>query len=618
MRCRILLSVLLLSSLAVADEPNSDPVLAEKAYNILKDRCSRCHGGSAKQAGIDVLSRENLLQERGSAGSTFHFVVPGDTAASQLIDALDGGDDSYMPKSGSPESKAMTIAEKELLKQWVASGAEFPKRRDVAFISQTQMLKTVREFLLNAKPADRPYLRFYSFTHLQNNAAITELDLRIYQAALSKAINSLSTERDIHLPQPVLNRTRVGDTGNNDTGHHQTGNNDAAIFVIDLRKLGWDKRHLWDEILKHYPYGLTYKFVKDEELKDLSNDVVKFTGSDLPILRADWFIVTATQPPLYHTMLDIPETLMELEHQLQFSIQDNFEHGRLDRSGYAKSGVSQQNRLLERHESTVTPYFWISYDFLPRRAKGDLARFPLGPVFERQAGNLPHEHGRQFRDQAFEHDGGEMIWSLPNGMQAYMLVKGNGERIDAGPVDVVFDRSAVLGTPSIINGISCIYCHRAGMITEFRDEIRDADAVGGEAQQKVLELYPPHEEMQKLVQQDGDLFVRQLEKVIGPFLKAGADVEKSVLDFPEPVGKVAEMYFNDLTPRELSLELGIEKVEELQTAITSSRELKRFGLGTMTQNPPGTLKREKWESLDGTSLMQDVAVELRLGTPRLP
>ena len=581
--------LLLLSQDLFADEPKTEPALSEQAYNILTERCSRCHGGSAVQAGIDVLSRDNLLKERGPAGATFFFVKPGDVAASQLIDAVDGGDDSYMPKSGSPEAKSMTAEEKELLKQWVAAGAEYPKRRDVPFISRTQILKAVRDHLLQAKSDDRAYLRFFTFAHLLNNESITELDLRMYRAALSKAVNSLSHERDIHLPKPV------------------PGSSDS-VYVVDLRKLGWDKHNLWNELLKHYPYGLKYDFVKDEELQDLGKDVAKFAEGDLPILRADWFIVKSTQPPLYHAFLNIPDTLMELEHRLQLNIEDNFNSGHMQRSGYAKSGVSKQNRLLERHTSPATPYFWISYDFLPRRAKGDLARFPLGPVFA----------NNKFRHQAFEHDGGEIIWSLPNGMQAYMLIKANGERIDTGPIEVVFDRSAILGTPSIINGISCMYCHRAGMISEFRDEIRLADAVGGEARQKVLELYPPHDDMQKLVQQDGKLFVRALERTIGPFLKVGADVKKSVLDFPEPVGKVAEMYSRDLTPREVALELNIEKVEVLQAKIEANRELLRYGLGTMIQDPPGTLKREKWESRDGTSLMQDVSAELRLGTPVLP
>ena len=566
-----------------------DAELAKQAYGVLTQRCARCHGGSARQAGLDVLSRASLLEERGETGSKFAFVVPGDAANSRLVDSIDGGADSYMPKSGSPEAKAITDAEKELLQKWVAAGAPFPQREVRAFISEKQILTAMRTYLLSAKADDRRYLRFYTLTHLQNNPNVTERDLRLYRAALAKAVNSLSKEREIYLPQPLP----------------ETG---ESVYLIDLRKVGWDRGNRWGEILRHYPYGLQYDFVKDEDLKQLWKDVSQFAGADLPYLRADWFIVTATQPPLYHQLLDIPDTLMGLEQQLQLNIQNNFLRGDVARSGYAKSGVSKQNRLLERHTSTVTPYFWISYDFLPKRAKGDLVRFPLGPLFEHHP----------FRNQAFEHDGGEVIWSLPNGMQAYMLVKGNGERIDAGPIEVVFDRSAVLGTPSIINGISCIYCHREGMISEFRDEIRLSDALGGLPQEHVQKIFPTHEEMQKLVRQDQELFTRALEKITGPYLKVGDDAGKSVREFPEPVGKVAEMYSRDLTPIDLALELGIEKVEILQAKIEANRDLLRFGLGTMVQNPPGTLKREKWETRDGTSLMQDVSSQLRTGLPFVP
>ena len=89
-----------------------------------------------------------------------------------------------------------------------------------------------------------------------------------------------------------------------------------------------------------------------------------------------------------------------------------------------------------------------------------------------------------------------------------MLTDGKGSRINAGPIDVVFDRAGILGGPQIVNGISCMYCHREGMISNFRDEIRGADAVGGDARHKVLEIYPTHEEMKKLVLGDADLFIR--------------------------------------------------------------------------------------------------------------
>ena len=54
----------------------ADDDLPSKAISILQSRCSRCHGGVAKQAGLDVLSRENLLESRGAAGSEFSFIVP--------------------------------------------------------------------------------------------------------------------------------------------------------------------------------------------------------------------------------------------------------------------------------------------------------------------------------------------------------------------------------------------------------------------------------------------------------------------------------------------------------------------------------------------------------------
>ncbi|WP_437231086.1 c-type cytochrome domain-containing protein [Planctomicrobium sp. SH661] len=572
------------SAVAAAADAIPDQKLAEQAYQILKERCSRCHGGSARQAGLDVLNRDILVQKRGDPGSEVTFISPGSVERSLLADSIEGGEDSYMPLSGSPEAETMTTEEKKTLRQWIAAGAPFPERAVREFLSEKQIYQAMSDYLSRLRSEERRETRFYSLANLSNNPSVTELDLRLYRAALSKAINSLSLEREIVLPKALPN---TGD----------------AIYAINLHQLGWDQGELWNEIIKYYPYGLKYGFVKDEELRQLAINVMELCGADLPYLRADWFIVSATQPPLYHTMLDIPDTLEGLETQLRLNLKQNFLNDRVKRSGYAKSGVSHQNRLLERHTSPGTPYFWISYDFLPRQPKADLVRFPLGPQFS----------GHPFPDQAFQHDGGEIIWSLPNGMQGYMLVNGTGKRIDAGPVEVVFDRAAILGTPAIVNGISCMYCHRKGMISEFRDEIRDGDAVGGNPYRKVQEIYPPHEEMQKLVRQDEQLFVRSLEQVMGPFLLVGDDAGKSVADFPEPIGKVAELYSRDLTPREVALELGLERVEDLTAVIRTNRELLRYGLGPLAQDPPGTLKREKWETRDGASLMQFVAMQLRLG-----
>jgi hypothetical protein len=586
--CAALLIVVSGDSLRADDAPPGAS-LAERAHAVLESRCARCHGQQAQQAGLDVLNRASLLEERGSTGSTFAFVVPGSPDKSLLVDAVQGGADSYMPKEGSPEAQAMTDAEKALLGEWVAAGAEFPAFDDRPFLAETQVLSSIREHLLKSRSENQPYLRYFTLTHLHNNPSVSAADLRLFRAALSKVVNSLTYERQICLPEPIPG-------------------SEGAVLAIDLRDLGWDRRDGWQAITRDYPYGLKYDFVKDDALQDLSRFVRELSQTELPYIRADWFVVSATRPPVYHELLDIPLTLTELERRLQFDIYQNILDDRVERSGYSRSGVSQQNRLLERHTTPVTPYFWISYDFLPRRARGDLTRFPLGPEFA----------GNPYNDQAFDHDGGEIIWSLPNGMQAYMLVNADGSRIDAGPIEVVFDRAAALGTPTIVNGISCIYCHRHGMITEFRDEIRGADAVGGLPREKVDEIFPPHDQMQRLVLQDQQLFMRSLEQVIGPYLLVEEDAGKEITSFPDPVGKVAALYFRDLTADEVALELGFHTLEEMQSRIANNGDLLRLGMGALTLDPPATMKREKWETRLGTSIMQEVSRRMQLGTPILP
>lgn len=596
MNRRVVPLCVLAISLTISISPargSDDLTLSQKAIDILRERCYRCHGGAAQQAGLDVLSRDSLLQERGPADARFAIVVPRDAKNSKLAQAVKSGRDSYMPEQGSPEAAAMTNEEKDVLQRWIDSGADFPNNRQIEFVTETRMLTAMRDYLLKIEEVKRASVRFFTLAHLHNNPKNSELDLRLYRAALSKALNSLTTSREIVLPEAV-------------PGTQET------VYAVDLTELDWNRVDaqgtLWDKIVSFYPYGLKFDFVKDDERKNVWKDVAKWTGADIPYLRADWFVVTATQPPLYHELLRIPLKLSDLENELGIDTRRNFVDGKVERSGFAKSGVSRQNRLLERHSSPLTPYFWISYDFLPNRVRSDLPRFPLGPRFA----------GNPFNDQAFDHDGGEAIWSLPNGMQAFMLVDGAGRRLDQGPIEVVFDRSAVLGSPAIINGISCMACHRHGIICDFRDELRDANVLGGIARDHLLKTYPINANLQRSARNDQQLFMQSLAKVMGPYLFGGADQNKDISQFPEPIGKVAKLYAEDLTLQEMAYELGFSQPQKLADKIDANRSLLRFGLGTMTQKPPGTLKRDKWQAREGTSLMQDVAGELDIGLPFVP
>ena len=95
------------------------------------------------------------------------------------------------------------------------------------------------------------------------------------------------------------------------------------------------------------------------------------------------------------------------------------------RSGAAfnRSGVSQNNRLIEWHKFAYGSY-WKSYDFGGNVGRQNLFEHPLGPGTA---------------DAEFKHDGGEIIFTLPNGLQGYLLVDGQGKRIDKGPTTIVSD-----------------------------------------------------------------------------------------------------------------------------------------------------------------------------------
>ncbi len=578
------------STRAADDEPASTPelqALATQAQAFLKERCSRCHGGSnGKNAGLDVTNPATLFAPRGDAALGMAAVVPGNPKKSLLYDAVETG---FMPQGGSPESKDVPADSAGLIKRWIEAGAPLPVRREIKRRTFLDDMSAIRARLLAASADDRPYLRFFTLSNLYNNESVSERDLRMYRAALSKVLNSLSWE-----PQPVIPEV-LADTS-------------ETVLMVDIRRLGWNQRQ-WLAVIVQYPYTLGFEKAREEKLQAVAKDVQQFSGQDLPpFVRADWFVTTAAQPPLYHVLLDLPESLDVLERRLGVDRLGNIASSteanrRVWRAGFAASGVSRQNRLVERHQTGQGGYYWISYDFKPRRQRGDLVRFPLGPKLP---GNITTNRF------AFIHDGGEVIFSLPNGQQAYLLVDGVGKRIDVGPVDVVFDRAAITGLPLVVNGVSCMNCHAKGMI-DFGDEIRESRALGERVEQRVRDLYPPREEMRELVAADRERFQAGSRRITQKFLCVGEDAQQPVESFREAVGFVVERYNTDLGPREVALELGLPDVANLAARIEANRDLSRYGLGPLVETPPGTMKRDRWEAREGTSLFQDVAVELRLG-----
>ena len=490
----VLLMSSVLTSPTFGQQMSSDELeLARNGVRVLNTYCKKCHGDGANYPGLDVNDREGLLNPKNGEPP---FIVAGDPSESRVwMRLVDSG--NSMPPQNQPQP---SDADKEVLKKWIAAGAPFPpsERKKREFLGDRTIVKLIAQDL-DQVPEDKiEFTRYFSLAHLWNDTQgkepTTDEDLRYVRAAVSKLINSLSY-------QPRIVPPRIVDE---DYG---------TLMAIDLRDYGWGVDD-WDQILNSYPYAL--RIGGQDEKRIIRNT----GGCSTPVIRADWFVNTCSRPPLYHTLLDIPNNAKVLEQKLGVDIPRNFSSNQMMRAAFSglKSGVSEQNRMVERHDqSGAGRFYWKSYDMLPgAEREHDFIRSPLGPVAVTSQ--------NQYQAAAFAHDGGEIIFSLPNGLQAYMLVDGNDQRIDIGPQAVVRDLNQHGGGFEIVNGVSCMGCHRQGMIKWEADFVRPEfkQREGHVVADKVLELFPENKDFFKVLDADRRFFIDALNQSCGEFL-VGAD-----------------------------------------------------------------------------------------------
>ncbi|MBY0527314.1 MAG: tetratricopeptide repeat protein [Gemmataceae bacterium] len=186
-----------------------------------------------------------------------------------------------------------------------------------------------------------------------------------------------------------------------------------------------------------------------------------------------------------------------MEERLKIDAGTNIQEQRVARAGFNSSGVSRNNRMIERHAFAFGAY-WKSYDFAGNTGRQNLFAHPLGP-------------GRG--DDTFQHDGGEIIFNLPNGLQAYLLVDGQGKRIDEGPTKIVSVKNRP--DPTVINGVSCMSCHVRGVIDkadQVRAHVEKNPGAFSELDAKAIRsLYPPQAELRTLLRQDAERFRKAVE-----------------------------------------------------------------------------------------------------------
>ena len=536
----------LLIFIVSSENVRSQQQVAQDAYAIFEQSCFICHGptGSFKET---LLIEHNALIQNGT-------VVPGNPDASELYKRLVTTDAAKQMPLGQPQLSTQAI---DTIRNWILAGAPDWTRvatTDGDFISPSKVLNTIETHLMSLAPFDRAYARYFTMTHLYNAGEFVGI-LQEYYTGLNKLVNSLSWGASIINPQPI--------------------DRQQTIFYIDLRHYEWDVNDGWGLIEAEYPYHIAFDAPEQSALKTQLGRLQTEMKCDIPSIHVDWFIAKASLPPLYHDLLSLPLTDGQLETRLEVDVLRNLLNApgvRVWRAGTNNSGVSNNNRVIERHTSRYGAY-WRSYDFAGSVGTQNIFDYPLD----------------------FIHDGGEIIFNLPNGLQAYYITNASGARLDAAPINIVSNPAA--SDPTVRNGLSCFGCHTEGMKT-FEDQVRpviESNTNPTYDKAQALRLYVEKSEMDMLVAEDTEQYKEALEETGG------------TVDDIEPISRSHEAFQGDVDVAYAAAVVGLE-TETLLEKIRENVGLQNAGLLVLA-SPNGSMKRDAW-----TSSFRDIVFALNFPT----
>ena len=488
--------------------PAPSDAAARAAFGALDRHCARCHqAGPSLKRQKPAKNFGNILKLDEIARDP-DLILPGNPDGSGLFIQIAKKDMPYDCYQEFDCDAEPTEADVKAVYDWIKGLGDTITAAcgNRALIDEAGVVTAIAKDIGAQPERRRQSMRYVTLTHFYN-ACVSDTDMVRYRQGVVKLLNSLSRHPD------VLKMRTIDPQG--------------TIVAFNLADLDWTRED-WARIAGGYPYGMQ----PDVTAYDAAASI---TGTKLPWVRGDWLAFAASRPPLYFDLLNLPDTFAELERQEGVDVKANIEAFLARRAGFQTSGVSKHNRLIERH-TIPTGYFWTSYDFKGDKPAQSLFVHPLGP----------------FGAGAFKHDGGESLFSLPNGFQAYYLNTADGERLGKGPTEIVLDDSQ--RDRAVTNAISCFGCHNQG-IRQATDDVRahvlhDRSFPEG-IRKKVGALYAPPEEMKKLLDLDATRFRKAM-------LAAGLDPElDSQTQGVESINFLSKAYEKSVDLRIAAAEYGL-------------------------------------------------------------
>jgi hypothetical protein len=493
-----------LGNIAIQSESFTLKLKSIATQRALEKSCGSCHGETSS-GGLGNITNLHKLIAKG-------YVVPAKSNESSLITRIK----LNMPPSGSP---AMPEKDLATVESWIAEGAIIDnKKLDRKAISVEQVYLLSLNSALKHPVSQRPNLRYLSLATLYNSGFSDDY-LDIVRDGITKMVNSISNSTSL---------SRVPHVDEN-----------KVIYEIDLSKysLSIDS---WKDLEKFYPYFVLP--AKIEPLAALRED----TQSQAPVFRADWFINTAGQPPAYYFLQDLPSKKGDFTTAIGITEVPNLEASNIIRAGFDNSKVSENHRVIERHENGESK-MWQSYEFGSTSIEKDIFKNPLGP--NKVFGSA----------KSFQPGGNEIIYTKPNGMIAFAIFDKEGRLMhDAPPLRD--DQDKVI--KEISAGAVCMSCHFEGFI-EAEDQVRKRHdpALRQEDIRIVNQIYLRPSDFNTILRNDSAIYKKKLEAI---------SLGKKI----EPVSAVSRRFSLNLDMSTVSAELmvsqeGFKKALALSPVLTT-------------------------------------------------
>ncbi|HEU4537847.1 MAG TPA: hypothetical protein VFS00_27195, partial [Polyangiaceae bacterium] len=216
------------------------------------------------------------------------------------------------------------------------------------------------------------------------------------------------------------------------------------------------------------------------------------------------------------------------------------------------SGLTANARCAERHVTPGAPGpgLWWTMDFLSPDASGNAFASPIGP----SNGNLVTPPGEE---AAFALEGGEALWSWPNGLLGFASFNRDLDLVSSPPILTPLTTGPEAGAFAGIG--SCFSCHAAATIPMIDSLLPAALESNGEYSAAelgfVLQHVPRQEELDALFELDAQAYRSALRDA---YYKVGPEG-----DLPDGVHALGASYHFDLTIEQVVAELAVDESQLL-------------------------------------------------------